>query len=100
MKLNDWGQSSMTLLCVHVGIDMEEPCIPYDPSDFQRCYHLFQCLKFSRIDRDILLRKTAKKYSQWIPFAAHWSELTQIYEKEQLNETAPNLYEAMKALYQ
>jgi len=94
MKWKDYGESSLTLLAVHCGLDKEKPTIPYDCSDFKRCIHLFECLELNCEDRCVLLNKTSKKYPQWNPFVNNWIKLTDLYNKNKEEE----LYELMLKL--
>lgn len=34
IKWNDYGESSLTLLAIHCGIEKENIAIPHDPADF------------------------------------------------------------------
>lgn len=95
-KWNDYGESSLTLLAVHCRIDKEEPGIPYDPSDFRRCVHLFECLSLNKDEINNLLWKASGKYQIWEPFAKNWDELMKLYNEEKDQARAPKLYEAMQ----
>ena len=95
MKWEDYGESSLTLLAVHCGIDKAKPSIPYDSSDFKRCMHLFECLKMDKWDSFVLLRKTERKYKMWEPFVKEWYKLVELYNEEKDKDSAPKLYEAL-----
>jgi hypothetical protein len=97
-KWNDYGESSLTLLAVHCGIDKEEPYVPADPSDFRRCVHLFECLDFGEGEIFSLLCKAAHKYPILKLFSKNWDELMNLYNEEKDNDTAPKLYKAMQEL--
>ena len=94
-KWEDYGESSLTLLAVHCGMDKESPNIPWDPSDFRRCIHLFECLGLDEGEIYKLLWMAAGKYPIWKPFAEQWNLLTDLYNMEKDQEYAPKLYEAM-----
>jgi hypothetical protein len=96
MKWKDYGESSLTLLAVHCGIDKEEPAVPLDPSDFMRCIHLIKCLNLNLQQEKELLHKTMKKYPIWIPFVKKWGKLMALYNEEKNQEKAPKLYQAIK----
>ncbi len=98
MKWSDYGESSLTLLAVHCGIDKERPSIPRDPADFKRCVHLFDCLELHYVEIFELLHDTAETYSEWKIFADNWDYLMELYEEEKHQESAPKLYEAMRRL--
>lgn len=95
VKWEDYGESSLTLLAVHCGINKASPAIPHDPADFKRCIHLFECLDFGQGEIFNLLCFTASRYPAWKPFAENWDNLTDIYNQEKDYSTAPRLYEAM-----
>lgn len=95
----DTGISSKTILSVMTGSAMSgpfRPDIPYDPSDFGRCYRLLQ--KFPEWRER--LPEVAATYPIWGPMVAAWDELTKLYEQELENEDgkAPMLYARMKTL--
>lgn len=95
MKWEDYGESSLTLLAVHCGIDKAKPSIPYDSSDFKRCMHMFECLGMDRLDSLVLVRKTERKYKIWEPFAEKWNMLVDLYNEEKDKDFAKKLYEAL-----
>ena len=96
VKWEDYGESSLTLLAVHCKIDKAKPNIPYDPSDFRRCIHLFECLDFGQGEIFSLLCRTADKYPEWKYFVEEWDTLTNLYNKEKHQEDAPLLYKALQ----
>lgn len=75
MKWKDYGESSLTLLAVHCGMDKANPQIPYDSSDFRRCVHLIECLGLTLQEEKELLHNTRNKYSDWAPFVKNWGKL-------------------------
>lgn len=91
----DYGESSLTLLAVLVGINKKIPSIPYDPSDFRRCVHLFECLDFDETEIRDSLTITANKYPQWKPFADNWLNLMKLYNEEKKDKKANKLYELL-----
>ena len=98
IKWTDYGESSLTLLAVHCGMNKKKPAIPYDSSDFRRCIHLFECLNFGQEEIFNLLCQTADKYPEWRIFADNWDVLTDLYLEEKHKDTALKLYEAMLVL--
>jgi hypothetical protein len=94
----DYGESSLTLLAVHAGLDKARPMIPYDPSDFKRCVHLFECLDLTKEGINHLLKETAGMYPDWKPFADNWDKLTELYLEEKDKAEAPKLYKLMTQL--
>src|SRR3990167_6638960 len=94
----DYGESSLTLLAVLVGMDKQKPTIPYDPSDFKRCVHLFECLELEENEIYDLLNETGSKYPEWQPFTDNWSVLMDLYLEEKNQESAHKLYEEMLKL--
>jgi hypothetical protein len=98
IKWKDYGESSLTLLAVHCGIEKEIPTIPYDPSDFQRCVHLFECLEFGKGEIFSLLCQTVDKYPIWKPILDNWDELMELYNEEKNQETAPKLYKLLSSI--
>jgi hypothetical protein len=95
VKWKDYGGSSLTLLAVYCRMDKAKPTIPYDPSDFKRCIHLFECLDLGQGEIFNLLCQTADKYPEWRIFADNWDVLTYLYIEEKDQESAPKLYETM-----
>lgn len=100
MKWSNYGNSSLTLLAVHCGMDIKTPNIPYDPSDLKRCIHLFECLGWSPRGCNVftLLRKTANQYPIWKVFDENWGELMNLWDAEKGQKSAPKLYEFMRKL--
>lgn len=97
-KWKNYGESSLTLLAVHCGMDKDNPVIPLDPSDFVRCVHLFECLNLNRKEIYSLLKNTSEKYPLWLPFFENWGELVKLYNKERNQVTAPKLYNLIQKL--
>ena len=95
---SDYGESSLTLLAVHVGMTKKRPAVPSDPSDFQRCVHLFECLELDKEDIHILLIRASHRHSIWGPFVDAWPELMKLYEEEKDSGKCPKLYARMKEL--
>jgi hypothetical protein len=94
----DYGESSLTLLAVHCGMDKAEPAVPHDSSDFARCVHLFECLDLCKAEIECLLASAKQQYPIWKPFAQHWELLTELYKQEKDQEHAPDLYDAIQKL--
>lgn len=96
---DDTGISSKTILLVMTGSEITGSFwtdIPYDPSDFGRCYRLLQ--KFPEWRER--LPEVAEKYPIWGPMVSAWDELTALYVQELGNPDgkAPMLYARMKTL--
>lgn len=93
----DTGISSETIFRVMVGstapVAWGKADIPYDPSDFGRCYRLLQLFPEWR-NR---LPEVANRFPDWEPFVKEWDSLTALYEEELAEGTgkAPRLYEKM-----
>jgi len=98
VKWKDYGESSLTLLSVYVGMDKADPTIPSDPSDLRRCIHLFECLGLSQRKIFELLYMTAGKYPKWKIIADNWDSLMNLYLEEKDKHSAPKLYELMQNL--
>jgi len=95
-KWSDYGESSLTILSVLVGIEKQKPTIPRDPSDFKRCMHLFECLGYKESEIKELLNKVAIVYPIWDNFYRDWKILMQLYDEEKDCETAPKLYDHLQ----
>jgi hypothetical protein len=95
MKWKDYGESSLTLLAVHCGMDKESPNIPYDSVDFRRCVHLIECLNLTLQQEKELLHKTMIIYPMWEPFVKNWGKLMSLYLEEREKESSSKLYEAL-----
>ena len=95
-KWSDYGESSLTILSVIVGIIKERPRVPYDPSDFERCVHLFECLEYTEHEIKCIMNKVAIVYPIWEDFVKEWNTLMQLYNEEKSEETAPKLYDHLQ----
>lgn len=77
------------------------PSIPYDPSDFGRCYNWF-ILNFKGREESfkIFLVRVVKAHPMWKVIADNWDEMVTLYLEETKNETsfgkAPKLYKFMQ----
>jgi hypothetical protein len=89
---NDYGESSLTIVSVLLGIGKETPSIPQDPSDFNRCIHLFKCLNYNKYEIFRTIEKVAQHYSIWIPIRDNWDKLIELYNEEYSLKDAPKLY--------
>lgn len=92
----DTGTSSLTIYHVMTGKPSPhgDYCVPWDPSDFGRCYRLLQLFPAWR-ER---LPAVAQRFPDWAPLVREWELLTQLYEAELPNGVAPKLYSEMKRL--
>lgn len=90
----DTGTSSLTIWSVMMGRPSQRADIPYDPSDFGRCYRLL-CIMPSWRSR---LAEVATAHPKWRPFVDSWDELTALYEAEEPSGRCPKLYERMQEL--
>lgn len=91
----DTGTSSKTICAVMTGSKMGvSPDLPYDPSDFGRCYRLLALFPEWR-NR---LPEVAEQFPIWRPMVEAWSELTALYEEESNGSYAPKLYKRMREL--
>lgn len=92
----DTGTSSETLWAVMTMQNVRRYDIPYDPSDFGRCYRLLNLFP----SWQSRLGEVSARFPQWAPFVQHWDELTALYEEAIKNpeRNAHKLYERMKAL--
>jgi hypothetical protein len=70
--------------------------IPYDPSDFGRCYRLLQVMPSWRLR----MQEVADAHVNWQPFVDAWEELTTLYELELKSPDgmAPRTYARMRQL--
>ena len=97
-KWSDYGESSLTIVSYILEIYKERPAIPRDPSDFRRCVHLFECLKYSPQMQKNLLIGLSSVYPIWKGIADNWEKLMKLYEEEKNQETAPKLYDHLQKL--
>src|SRR3990167_104437 len=95
VKWCDYGESSLTLLAVHCEMDKASPRVPYDPSDFNRCVHLIQCLNLTLTQEKELLHKTMNIYPEWTPFVKSWGKLMGLYLKDKDKGGSKKLYECL-----
>lgn len=103
MKLNEWivssdtGISSKTIWSVLQGVKYSGD-IPYDPSDFGRCYRLVKSCNIT--DED--LKKISKNLPNWKPYIDNWEKLTKMFEQNEKenweNYKKIGMYEFMKRL--
>lgn len=90
----DTGVSSETIWSVLTGHPVRSTGVPFDPSDFGRCYRLLKVMPSWRGR----LSEVVAKHPRWSTLVAHWDELTALYEEESPSGTAPKLYARMVAL--
>jgi hypothetical protein len=87
LKSNDTGQSSKTILAAITGVEITpQACngsydIPYDPSDFGRCYRLVKLFNWK--DQ---LYKVGEVFPKWQPYIKIWDNLEYLYENSQNEE--------------
>ena len=99
MMSGDTGISSETILSVMTDTPMSGhfgPDVPYDPSDFGRCYRLLNHFP----EWKSRLHEVCEKHPKWKPLIDCWGELTELYEREIKSKSgrAPLLYARMKEL--
>jgi hypothetical protein len=92
----DTGTSSETIWSVMTGHPVRCHDIPYDPSDFGRCYRLLQVMPSWRLR----MQEVADAHVNWQPFVDAWEELTTLYELELKSPDgmAPRTYARMRQL--
>ncbi len=90
----DTGTSSKTLYAASTGVRMDHYDIPYDPSDFGRCYRLVKAFPQVRDG----FRNLKHLCPKWVPFAEHWDELAALYEEELPAGELPKLYKHLQKL--
>jgi hypothetical protein len=95
---DDTGCSSMTIWTTYIGLPNQDPNIPYDPSDFGRCYRLLQLIPEQ--ERDGLLKRVATEYPIWKPLVREWKMMEKLWEEESPDRCAPKLYELMEKLHE
>jgi hypothetical protein len=103
MTLNEWilngrvGISSKTIWSVIQGVEYEGDR-PYDPSDFGRCYDFIKQCNITNQQ----LKKVSKKLPYWKPYIDSWAKLTEMYEKNCMenweNYREIGMYEFMNEL--
>lgn len=93
----DTGTSSLTIYSAITGMPSPHGIldVPYDPSDFGRCYRLLKLFPAWRPQ----LNKVVGLCEAWRPFVEAWDELAALYEEELPTGTAPKLYARMTQLY-
>lgn len=94
---NDTGVSSKTILAVMTNSAVTGTFgadIPYDPSDFGRCYRLLRHFPEWRQR----LPEVAERYPIWGPMVEAWEEMTALWERESPTGKCPELYEMMSKL--
>lgn len=76
---DDTGISSKTILCQLTNSNFEGlwKSIPYDASDFGRCYRLLN--KCPELKSEFHRMSELK---EWIPFVNNWGKLTEMYENK------------------
>lgn len=97
LRSGDCGISSQTIWHVLSGTPMDyrfTAGIPYDPSDFGRCYRLLKRFPGWR-ER---LGAVSARYPAWEVLVKRWGALEALYEAEIPDGTgeAPKLYEALQ----
>lgn len=79
---DDTGVSSTTIWAVMMGVEYRRPSVPYDSSDFGRCYRLLKHVP-EWLPR---LSEVAEKYPGWKPIIREWDTLTFLHETEQCDK--------------
>jgi len=74
--------------------NQQEATIPYDPSDFGRCYRLLKRITGWR-ER---LPEVAVKFPLWKPYVEAWTALEALYEEELPTGSGPKLLAALQKL--
>jgi hypothetical protein len=93
----DTGVSSKTILAVMTGNEVSGPFgadIPYDPSDFGRCYRLLQQFP----EWKARLPEVAARYPIWGPMVEAWPQMETLWERESPTGKCPQLYAMMQEL--
>jgi hypothetical protein len=96
----DTGISSKTIWAVMMdavdphGDGFNRYDVPYDPSDFGRCYRLLNHFP----EWKLRLGEVAKHFPAWVGLVREWDRLTALFEEEAPNYKCPKLYAAMKPL--
>lgn len=94
----DTGTSSLTIFSVLMNARSPHNRydIPYDPSDFGRCYRLLELFP----DWKPRLPEVSARFPEWIPFVREWDTLTEMYETAMKTPDAPAsaMYNLMCAL--
>ena len=79
VSIRDIGLSAATILFATTGIkvmDIRKGYLPYDSSDFGRCYRLMKACPMLDIDR------LSDRYPEFHPFVEAWPELTHLYDND------------------
>jgi len=95
----DTGRSSETIWSVMVGAKINKEHwyrfdIPYDKSDFGRCYRLLKLFP----EWKTRLHEVSKMFPKWGPMVREWNKLEEMYENnEPMDEILEDLrYEGMR----
>lgn len=92
----DTGTSSLTIYHVMTGKPSHHSSysIPWDPSDFGRCYRLLQLFPLWRGR----LHEVAVKFPQWAPMVREWDRMEKLYERDLESGKSDELYKLMRDL--
>lgn len=91
----DTGLSSRTIWGVLVGAEaIDRPDIPYDPSDFGRCYRLLEVIPEWRSR----LSEVADRFPAWRMFIAQWEAMELLWKEESPSGNCPRLYALMQEI--
>lgn len=92
----DTGVSSKTIWAFMMGVSLNSfvADVPYDPSDFGRCYRLLTL----NPQWKARLPEMAEALPRWRPLIDSWDQLEKLYLEEYLSGRAPKLYAAMQPL--
>ena len=88
------GISSETIFEVMTGIPVRRHDMPYDPSDFSRCYELLE--RFP--EWKPRLHEVSARFPRWKGLIDNWDKLTELYEEEKPTGEAPKLYKLIDEL--
>lgn len=96
LRGNDTGTSSETIFNVFTGVPLSRfgADVPYDPSDFGRCYRLLKLFPQWRAN----LSRVSDKYPRWTGLVENWKELEMLYERDLQTGRSEELYKRIKEL--
>lgn len=91
---NDTGVSSETIWTVMTGYPVRRSGVPWDPSDFGRCYRLLERFPEWRTR----LSELAEAFPQWVPLVREWDRLTAIYLRDVPTGRSDELWRELEKL--
>jgi len=93
-RSGDTGTSSETIFDTMTGVPVKRHGIPWDPSDFGRCYRLLTAFP----EWKERMGEVSARFPEWKPFVDNWAKMEELYERDLPTDKSADLYNLMITL--